>query len=159
MCYRQIMLVNVCVTVKLWNIFTNQTNNTIYKKLKGRHDRMVVELTSLLKLRVRTRSCEMYSIQHYVIMFVIDMRQVGGFLRVLRFLPPIILWLNDLLFTNLLWIHIAWYCSLQSINQSINQSFEISIWWKLYRVSLQLQIPLIWFMVLNEFPLKTRRHR
>ena len=27
--------------------------------------------------------------QHYLIKFVIDMRQVGGFLRVLRFPPPI----------------------------------------------------------------------
>jgi hypothetical protein len=32
---------------------------------------------------------EMYSIQHYVIKFVSDLRQVGGFLRVLRFPPPI----------------------------------------------------------------------
>jgi hypothetical protein len=32
---------------------------------------------------------EMYLIQHYVIKFVSDSRQVGGFLRVLRFLPPI----------------------------------------------------------------------
>jgi hypothetical protein len=29
------------------------------------------------------------SIQHYVITFVSDLRQVGGFLRVLRFPPPI----------------------------------------------------------------------
>jgi len=34
---------------------------------------------------------EVYSIQHYVIKFVSDLRQVGGFLRVLRFPPPIIL--------------------------------------------------------------------
>jgi hypothetical protein len=32
---------------------------------------------------------EVQSIQHYVIMFVNDLRQVGGFLRVLRFPPPI----------------------------------------------------------------------
>jgi hypothetical protein len=32
---------------------------------------------------------EVYSIQHYVTMFVNDLRQVGGFLRVLRFPPPI----------------------------------------------------------------------
>jgi hypothetical protein len=32
---------------------------------------------------------EVYAIQHYVIKFVSDLRQVGGFLRVLRFLPPI----------------------------------------------------------------------
>jgi hypothetical protein len=32
---------------------------------------------------------EVYSIQHYVIQFVSDLRQVGGFLRVLRFPSPI----------------------------------------------------------------------
>jgi hypothetical protein len=31
---------------------------------------------------------EVYSIQHYVIKFVSDLRQVGGFLRILRFPPP-----------------------------------------------------------------------
>ena len=31
---------------------------------------------------------EVYSIQHYVIKFVSDVRQVGGFLWVLRFPPP-----------------------------------------------------------------------
>ena len=31
---------------------------------------------------------KMYSIQHCVIKFVIDLRQIGGFLRVLRFPPP-----------------------------------------------------------------------
>ena len=34
---------------------------------------------------------EVYSIQHYVIKFVSDLRQVCGFLRVLRFPPPITL--------------------------------------------------------------------
>jgi hypothetical protein len=32
---------------------------------------------------------EMYSIKLYVIKFVSDLRQIGGFLRVLRFPPPI----------------------------------------------------------------------
>jgi len=32
---------------------------------------------------------EVYSIQHYVIKFVSDLREVGGFLRVLRIPPPI----------------------------------------------------------------------
>jgi hypothetical protein len=31
----------------------------------------------------------MYSIQHYVIKFVSDLRQVGGFLEFIRILPPI----------------------------------------------------------------------
>jgi hypothetical protein len=34
-------------------------------------------------------SLVLYSIQYYVIKFVSDLRQVGGFLRVLRFPPPI----------------------------------------------------------------------
>jgi hypothetical protein len=36
-----------------------------------------------------SRSGEVYSIQHYMIKFASDLRQVGGFLRVLRFPPPI----------------------------------------------------------------------
>jgi len=32
---------------------------------------------------------EEYSIQHYVIKFVSDLRQVGGFLQVLRFPPSL----------------------------------------------------------------------
>ena len=32
---------------------------------------------------------EMYSIQHYVIKFVSDLQQVDGYLRLLRFPPPI----------------------------------------------------------------------
>jgi hypothetical protein len=32
---------------------------------------------------------EVYSIQHYVIKFVSDLQQVGCFLRMLRFPPPI----------------------------------------------------------------------
>jgi hypothetical protein len=32
---------------------------------------------------------EVYSMQHYVIMFVSGLRQVGGFRRVLQFSPPI----------------------------------------------------------------------
>ena len=32
---------------------------------------------------------EVYSIQHYVIEFVSDLRQVGGFLQIFQFPPPI----------------------------------------------------------------------
>jgi hypothetical protein len=31
---------------------------------------------------------EVHSIQHYVIKFVSDLRQIGGFLRVFQFPPP-----------------------------------------------------------------------
>ena len=34
-------------------------------------------------------NAEVYSIQHYVIKFVNDLRQVGGFLLVIRIPPPI----------------------------------------------------------------------
>ena len=37
-------------------------------------------------------SGEVYSIQHYVLKFVSDLRQVGGFLLVLQFSPPITDW-------------------------------------------------------------------
>ena len=40
---------------------------------------------------------ELYSIQHDVIKFFSHLRQVGGFLHVLRFLPPIILTFTILL--------------------------------------------------------------
>jgi len=40
---------------------------------------------------------EVYSIQHYVIKFVSDLRQVGGFLRILRFPSQIKLTTTEIL--------------------------------------------------------------
>ena len=40
---------------------------------------------------------EVYSIQHYVIKFVSDLRQVGGFLQVLPSPPPIKLTAHDII--------------------------------------------------------------
>ena len=45
------------------------------------HDRMYLQLPM--------QSVPITTVQHYVIKFVSDLRQVGGFLQVLRFLPPI----------------------------------------------------------------------
>ena len=62
------------------------------------HDRMVVGFTTtyMQSLPITTKIVssslahgKVYSIQHYVITFVSDLRQVGGFLRVFRFPPPI----------------------------------------------------------------------
>jgi len=62
------------------------------------HDRMVVGLTTTYVISayhhyyvVRSNPAhgEVYLIQHYVIKFVSDLRQVSGFLQVLRFPPPI----------------------------------------------------------------------
>jgi hypothetical protein len=66
--------------------------------LRGR-DRMVVGFTTTYAIsayhhkRCEFESCsgEVYSIQHYEIKFASDLWQVGGFLRVLRFPPPITL--------------------------------------------------------------------
>ena len=38
---------------------------------------------------INATNSEVYSIQHYVIKFVRDLQQVSGFLRLLRFPPPI----------------------------------------------------------------------
>jgi len=67
--------------------------------LRGRRgrDRMVLDLLlPMQSVLITTNKCEfeprsgkVNSMQHYVIKFVIDLRQVGGFLRVLRFPPPI----------------------------------------------------------------------
>jgi len=49
---------------------------------------LCIQCQSSLKLWVQTTFIgEVYSIQHYVMKFVSDWRQVGGFLRVLQF-PP-----------------------------------------------------------------------
>jgi hypothetical protein len=40
------------------------------------------------KTRANPAHGEVYSIQHNVIKFVSDLRQVGGFIRILRFRPP-----------------------------------------------------------------------
>ena len=58
---------------------------------RGR-DRMVVGFINYLcNLGISPLTClgEVYQIQHYVIKVVSDLRQVGGFLWVLQFPPPI----------------------------------------------------------------------
>ena len=55
---------------------------------RGGRDRMVVGFTTKA-VSSNPDHGEVYSIQHYMIKFVSDLQQVGGFLRVLRFPPPI----------------------------------------------------------------------
>ena len=82
-------------------------NNNIYKvnisgNRRGR-DRMVVGFITTYAISAYHHwCCEFESrrgrgVQHYVIKFVSDFRQVGGFLRVLRFPPPIKLTVTILL--------------------------------------------------------------
>ena len=62
-----------------------------------RRDRVVVGFTTTYAISAYNHWCcefelhsgEVYSIQHYVIKFVSDLRQIGGFLRVLWFPPPL----------------------------------------------------------------------
>jgi hypothetical protein len=63
---------------------------------RARRDRMVVGFTTVQSVPITTQFVnsnpvygEMYSIQHYVIKLVSDLQQVGGFLLVLKFHPPI----------------------------------------------------------------------
>ena len=49
----------------------------------------LLNITWYLLYGFESRSGEVYSIQHYVIKFVSDLRQFVGFLRVLRISPPI----------------------------------------------------------------------
>ena len=62
---------------------------------RGRHSRdpMVVGFITTcayaISVSLSPAHVDVYSIQHYVIKFVGDLRQVGGFLRVVRFPPPI----------------------------------------------------------------------
>ena len=58
----------------------------------GHRDRMIVHVLSAYhhwRCEFESRSVDVYSIQHYVIKFVRALRQVVGFLRILRFPPPI----------------------------------------------------------------------
>ena len=71
--------------------------NSCYSILRGRrdHDRMVVVFTTTYAISAYHHwCCEIESrsgrgVQYYAIKFVSDLRDVGGFLRVLRFPPPI----------------------------------------------------------------------
>jgi len=62
---------------------------------RGRRDRMVVGLTTTYAISAYHHWCCQFEsrsgrgVQQYAIKFVSDLRQVGGFLRVFQFLPPI----------------------------------------------------------------------
>ena len=56
--------------------------------LRGR-DRMVIGFTIIYAISANHSHGEVYSIQHYVIQFVNDLRQVDSFLHVLQFPPSI----------------------------------------------------------------------
>jgi hypothetical protein len=72
--------------------FNKHVSDTYYYIIRGRRDRMVVGFTKLHMQSVpittkvvssNTVHGEVYLIQHYMIKFVSDLGQVGGFLVVL----------------------------------------------------------------------------
>jgi hypothetical protein len=79
------------------NIITSFYIIWLLYRWRGRHgrDRMVVGFTTTCGISAYHHwCCEFESrtgrgVQHYVIKFVSDLRQVSGFLRVLRFPPPL----------------------------------------------------------------------
>ena len=67
------------------------SNNNNYANVE-----LILDIAKRTLVQVCQTSCtfrffsgEVYSKQHYVIKFVSDLQQVGGFLRVLQFAPPI----------------------------------------------------------------------
>ena len=67
----------------------------ILLRFKGRRDRILDLQLPVQSVPMTTKVMssnplhgEMYSIQHYLIKFVRDLRQIGGFLWVLRFPTP-----------------------------------------------------------------------
>jgi len=84
-------------------VLTTLLNVILHQFSRGRRDpdRMVVKFTTTSAISAyHPCCCELESwsgrgVQHYVIKFVSNLRQVGGFLRVLRFPPPIKLTYHD----------------------------------------------------------------
>ena len=72
-------------------------SNLVFYRTKHKPQSMVIGFTTTYAIsayhhyrcKFESHSVEGYSIQHYVIKFVSDLRQVGTFLWVLRFPPPI----------------------------------------------------------------------
>ena len=84
---------NKVVYPRIHNLHFTNTHYVIFlASVKGCCDRIhnypCNQCLSLLKFWVRT-TFMVYSIQHYVIKFISDLRDVGGFLRVFCFPPPI----------------------------------------------------------------------
>ena len=81
---------------------TNNTQNTV-QQTTHRITNGTIVVVRLLELQLQEQYVpittkavssnpvhgEVHSLQHYMIKFVSDLRQVGGFLRVLGFPPPI----------------------------------------------------------------------
>ena len=90
-----INVIQVCVnTCKLlWNLYIKVLRvKVIYHRYNDYNSISIIGFTTTYAISPITTEFKSRSgagVQHYVIKFVSDLRQVGGFLRVHRFPPPI----------------------------------------------------------------------
>ena len=94
---------SVCAKLEKWAIIFILVKGIDFSCFSGSKEAVVVVIVWLLDLQIPMQSVhiitkversipahgEVYSILHYEIQFVNDLRHVGCFLRVLRFTPPI----------------------------------------------------------------------
>jgi len=88
---------NKMVEKPLFNFHRHTNKSSIYKERSRGRNCMAVGFTTTMQSKPVTTKVassnpiqdKLYSIQHYVIRFVNALWQVGGFLRTLRFPPPI----------------------------------------------------------------------
>jgi len=84
----------IVLSFDLWLLIVTLVSSNLVLGARRVRDRMVVRFRTTYAISVYHHwCCEFESrsgrgAQHYVIMFVSDLRQVGDFLRVLRFPPP-----------------------------------------------------------------------
>ena len=95
---------NMLIYGHLISTFVLYVNMLIYEHLRDRRgrDRMVVGFTTYVISAYHHWCCEIESrsgrgAQHYVVKFVSALQQVGGFLRIFRFPPPIKLNITEIL--------------------------------------------------------------
>ena len=91
---KQLLSIHFISCFSKWHFLSQVFLPSMLRSRHG-HDSMVIGFTTTYAISVghHQRSNlnlgEVYSIQHYVIKFVCDLRQVGGFPRALWFPPPI----------------------------------------------------------------------
>jgi hypothetical protein len=86
-----LFLINSAALVNSGNITVNLVYSYSYRDLEGLMLWCLTPLSTIFTNNVVSSNPghgDVYSIQHYVIQFVSNLRQVGGFLRVIRFPPP-----------------------------------------------------------------------
>jgi hypothetical protein len=92
--YLKVLMFSSVITFELFGLSFHKIKR--YVGCRGRDCMVVGFTTTVQSVPITTKVVssnpihdKVYSIQHYVIKFVSDLQQVGDFLRVVRFPPPI----------------------------------------------------------------------